>query len=87
MNANADTIRDFVQNKIREAAKASWQPVPELDDNFNLIESGLFDSLGFVELLAAVEKHFEITIDPAEDLTILGNLVRTAAEAASNPAS
>lgn len=86
MNANADAIRDFVYARIREAAKASWKPAPELDDDFNLIESGLFDSLGFVELLSAVEKEFEISIDPAEDLTLLGNLVRAAADAASNPA-
>jgi acyl carrier protein len=86
MSADVATIREFVHTKIREAAQANWQPVPTLDDNFNLIESGLFDSLGFVELLAAVEKQFEISIDPAEDLTILGNLIRAAADAASNPA-
>ena len=90
MDAKASSIRGFVQEKIRQAAKANWQPVPDnIDDNFNLVESGLFDSLGFVGLLSAVEKEFDFTIDPAEleseDLIILGNLVRAAARSVGNP--
>jgi len=79
MDAKIAAIREFVHNKIREAAKANWQPVPELNDDLNLIDSGLFDSLGFVELLASVEKEFHLTFDPAEDLTVLGNLLHAAA--------
>ena len=89
MDTNAKSIRDFVQEKIRQAAKANWQPVPNnIDDDFDLFESGLFDSLGFVGLLSAIEKEFHFTIDPAEleseDLMIVGNLVRVAARFAGN---
>jgi acyl carrier protein len=89
MDAKAKSIRDFVQDKIRQAAKENWQPVPNnIDDNFNLVESGLFDSLGFIGLLSAIENEFHFTIDPAEleseDLIIVGNLVRAAARFAGN---
>jgi acyl carrier protein len=90
MDAKLNAIREFVHDKIRQAAKANWQAVPNMDDNFNLVESGLFDSLGFVGLLSAIEKEFRFTIDPAEldseDLIILGNLVRAAARSAARPA-
>jgi acyl carrier protein len=88
MDAKAKSIRDFIQEKIRAAAKANWQPVPEtIGDDFNLVESGLFDSLGFVGLLSAIEKEFGFTIDPteleSEDLIIVGNLVSAAARSAA----
>lgn len=89
MDAKTKSIRDFVQEKICAAAKANWQPVPEnIGDDFNLVESGLFDSLGFVGLLSALEKEFDFTIDPAEleseDLIIVGNLVSAAARSAGS---
>jgi acyl carrier protein len=89
MDTKAKSIRDFVQEKIRAAAKANWQPVPDnIGDDFNLVESGLFDSLGFVGLISAIEKEFGFTIDPAEleseDLIIVGNLVSAAARSAAS---
>jgi acyl carrier protein len=89
MATELNSIRDFVHDKIRQAAKANWQPVPNIDDSFNLVESGLFDSLGFVGLLSAIEKEFNFTIDPAEfeseDLTILGNLLRAVGRSVGKP--
>jgi acyl carrier protein len=83
MGATPDSIRGFVQNKIRQAAVANRQPVPEVDDHFNLVESGLFDSLGFVDLFSSIEKNFGLIIDVGdmapEELIILGNLVRAVA--------
>jgi acyl carrier protein len=90
MDTKLNSIRDFVKGKIRQTAKANWQPVPEINDDFNLVESGLFDSLGFVGLLASIEKEFNFILDPAElaseDLIIFGNLVRATARSAGEPA-
>ncbi|HLG98225.1 MAG TPA: phosphopantetheine-binding protein [Bryobacteraceae bacterium] len=87
MNSTIDAMRDFVHTRIREAAKANWQPVPEPTDDFNLVESGLFDSLGFVALLSAMENQFHFTMDPAEleseDLSILRNLLQAAMRSAA----
>ncbi len=32
----------------------------------NLFETGLIDSMGFIELLVAIEDDFDIEIDPSE---------------------
>jgi acyl carrier protein len=52
----------------------------ELTDDFDLLTSGLIDSLGIVELIAALERELEITIDLSEldpeQLTTLGPLSR-----------
>lgn len=34
-----------------------------LDDSFDMFESGVLDSLGFVELLAALEQRLGVTLD------------------------
>lgn len=34
--------------------------------DINLFETGLLDSMGFIELLAAFEEEFDIEIEPAE---------------------
>lgn len=51
----------------------------DLDDDTNLIESGLVDSLDFLKLLSAIEDQFGIALDfdsvDPNDLTRLGTLV------------
>jgi acyl carrier protein len=44
----------------------------------------LFDSLAFVQLISGIEKEFNLELDTGdldpEEFTVLGNLVRAAAE-------
>lgn len=35
----------------------------EIKKNFDFVQSGLLDSMGFVEMLAGMEKHFGFEID------------------------
>jgi acyl carrier protein len=54
----------------------------ELGDRFDLVKSGLVNSLEFVDMVAALEKewHCEIDFEAAldkGDLTTLGGLVKT----------
>lgn len=84
METRADQIRAFIQNRIQQAAAANRQSAPVLDDNLNLVETGLFDSLGFVQLISGIEKEFNLELDTGdldpEEFTLLGNLVRAAAQ-------
>jgi len=53
----------------------------ELGDNFDLVKSGLLNSLEFVDLVASLEKTFGTEIDfeqalDAGDLTTMGGLIR-----------
>jgi acyl carrier protein len=83
MDNKADLIRNFIHARIRQVAADSGQPVPDLQDGLNLVETGLFDSLGFVQLISGIEKEFSLEIDTGdldpEEFTVLGNLVRVAA--------
>jgi len=87
METRAGQIRAFIQDRIRQVAAANRQPVPVLDDDLNLVETGLFDSLGFVHLISGIEKEFHLELDTGdldpEEFTLLGNLVRAAAESPS----
>jgi acyl carrier protein len=54
----------------------------ELDDNFDLVKSGLLNSLEFVDIIASLEKIYAVEIDFEQaldkgGLTTLGGLIRT----------
>ena len=63
-----DTVRRLVAERVDEAS---------LDDSASFLEKTNLDSLGVVELLAAIEEEFSINIDfvmidPASLLSISG---------------
>ena len=53
-------------------------------NELDLLKEGVVDSLGVIEMISAVEKHFDTSIDfeglPAEEFTILGPLCRYIAD-------
>jgi acyl carrier protein len=57
-----DVIKDFIQNEIIQDTMDR-----PLDDNDQLVESGIVDSLGIMSLLSFLEEQFSIQI-PSEDL-------------------
>lgn len=58
-----DVIREFIQNEIVQHALDK-----PLDDNDQLVDSGIIDSLGIMSLLSFLEENFSIQI-PSEDLS------------------
>lgn len=57
MNTSSELIREFI---IKEMLQ---QPLEtELDDNDQLVESGIIDSLGVMTLLSFLEEKFSIQI-------------------------
>jgi len=57
-----DVIREFIQNEVIQQALDK-----PLDDNYQLVESGIVDSLGIMSLLSFLEEKFSVQI-PSEDL-------------------
>lgn len=55
-------IRAFLLNKFPQAKKRA------LTDDLMLLESGIIDSLGVLDLVQFLEEHFRIKVDD-EDLT------------------
>ena len=78
-----DDIRHLVLEVLAaELAMLRLDPA-DVGDAVDLRAAGLVDSLGFVEVLTAVEERFGLEIDlealPPEQLTVLGPLCRSIA--------
>jgi acyl carrier protein len=58
-----DVIREFIQKEIIQHTLDN-----PLDDNDQLVESGIVDSLGIMSLLSFLEEKFSIQI-PSEELS------------------
>jgi acyl carrier protein len=83
-NISADSIRDFILEHCREPLTASGRTAASLPDDIDLLAEGLVDSVGIVQLVAAIEERFGITVDlerlEADQFTRLGSLARFIAQ-------
>jgi len=75
-NPTPRTLLFELLNPALERAKLSPR---EIDDDFNLVETGLLDSISFLDLIARLEERAEVEfdlfdIDP-DDLTTFGGLL------------
>lgn len=74
-------IRKQVMELLRDKLQRLAIRESELGDNFDLVKSGLLNSLEFVDLVASIERihHHEIDFEEALDtgeLTTVGGLIR-----------
>ena len=86
-------VRCFLLDRFSATITANDLNSADMGDDFDLLAAGVVDSLGVIEMISAVEEHFNITVDfesmdPGE-LTVLGPFCRfVAGNAAHNaPAS
>lgn len=85
MNAIADTVTDFIIQELSVSAK-------EIDKvrRSHLFESGYVDSLGLVQLIAFIEKTFEVKLSEAqlfsEDFTTIEGIAKLVEEARQSAA-
>jgi|GraSoi2013_115cm_1033766.scaffolds.fasta_scaffold310804_2 acyl carrier protein len=77
---SADVVRDLVLAHLKEPLTALGYEPAEVPDDFDLLTQGVVDSLGIVQMIAAIDEHFGIEIDfehlDPEQLTIIGPLCR-----------
>lgn len=73
-------VRAVVLRQLDEALAAKGLKLQDIPDDFDFLTEGVIDSLGIVELIAAVEQHFAIQIDfeelDPEHLTVVGPFCR-----------
>ena len=77
MQSRATEATEFIHEKIRAACAQKGIQVNMHGDDFDLFQSGVFDSLGFVSLVTALEQKFgnELDfseIDPEQFTTVKG---------------
>ena len=85
-------VRRFLLHHFSTSIIAAGLKPDELGDDTDLLGTGIFDSLGIIEMISAVETHFGIKMDfesmNPEDLPILGKFIHfLTVNAASTTAS
>ena len=86
MNDISSRALAFVMNEIREPLKLLGIDEATVSPDFELVSSGVLDSMRFLELLGSLEKEFgfEIKLEEfdIEEVTVLKGLVRAVAASA-----
>lgn len=79
MQSNITEARNLILELLRPALDEAALCVGELDDSFNLIESGLYDSIAFLSLIACLEERADLEFDlydvDPDEFTTLGGLI------------
>jgi acyl carrier protein len=71
-------VKRFICELYEEPLTQKGYALDKVPDELDLLQSGVIDSLGILELISNLENRFQISIDlehlPAEQLTVLGPL-------------
>lgn len=77
----AEQLRNFVLDHLGDQLAAAGISCCAVTDDFNLLSEGVVDSLGLVELIAALEERFDVEVDledlEIEEMTVVGPLCRS----------
>jgi acyl carrier protein len=77
-----EAIENYIKDHLAQVAKEKGIALPEIDGQSNLLDLGVLDSLGFVQMLMGLETEFGLEMDltemDPEEFTSLQGLVATA---------
>jgi acyl carrier protein len=80
MRPPRQAVAAFVVAELDAELRAAGFDPRAVTDGFDLLNSGIVDSLGMMELLMAINDHFGLDVDyegvDPEELTVLGPLAR-----------
>ncbi len=72
----------FVENDVATS---------DITDDFDLMKKGIIDSIGLIQLVSAIEEHFNIEVDfedmDTENITVIGPLCKYIEERAKSKSS
>lgn len=84
MAATEDDIRDFVLKRFESPLRKLGLTPAAVPDDFDLLDRGVIDSFGLIELVVEVSEEFELELDfddlDPEGLTKVGPFSRYVAE-------
>jgi acyl carrier protein len=85
MSVSPQAVAAFIVEDLDEPLRAAGHDPRDVSDEFDLLKSGVVDSLGMMELLMAVNDRFGLDVDyegvNPEELTVVGPLARYVAVA------
>ena len=77
-----DDLRGFIMARLEQVAGEKGLTLGPVEETSDLLALGVLDSLGFVQMLMAMEGEFGLEMDLAEldpeEFTTLGGLLNTA---------
>jgi acyl carrier protein len=78
-------VADFLNQKLKDRDRG---PLTDLPDDYDVLLSGVLDSLAFVEMIIAAGEHFAGEIDfeslDPEEMTVVGPLCMFVSEQLRN---
>jgi acyl carrier protein len=87
MTVTAAEVHAFVAQTLSEPLRDAGHDPAALPEDFDLLESGVIDSFGVIELIVEVNERFGLDIDfeelDPEGLTIVGPFSRYVAAASA----
>lgn len=82
MALSPEAIESYVKEHLAQVAREKGIDLPEIKGESNLLDLGVLDSLGFVQMLMGLEAEFGLEMDltemDPEEFTSLQGLVATA---------
>ena len=66
MDSKEDAIKNFIMEKAIEKCLQFGLPKEDVIPQMSLTGSGLYDSMGFLELITDVENKFDVVVDFSE---------------------
>lgn len=88
--AGLDEVREFLKSYLYERLRSRGEEfADDLPDDCDLLLSGMIDSVGLLELMTAIQQHWQHEIDfeglDAEEMTIVGPLCRYVSQRIQRP--
>ena len=83
-SVTANDVKSFLGERFTTQLQARGVAPSELPDDLDLLEEGIIDSMGIIELVVALDDRFGISVDfedlDPEQLTVVGPFCRYVAE-------
>lgn len=65
---NAKEIREFTIKHLHDRLSLLGIAEKEIKKDFDFVQSGLLDSMAFVDMVTAMEEHFDVEVDFEEEV-------------------
>ena len=77
---NADEVGRFIVSHLAQSFKENNVTEKDITDDFDLMKRGIIDSIGLIQLCAAIEERFGIEVDfedmDTDNITVIGSICK-----------